>query len=107
MVKIASDGGYLAAPVALDQLTLAPGDRVEVIVDATDGPVALLDATIARDALQGIEWAEHDAWVVLTTAAPDLTVHLKGVTKQLSPIQPADGIDLTAEAVRPVARPLP
>ena len=67
----------------------------------------LLDATIARDALQGIEWAEHDAWVVLTTAAPDLTVHLKGVTKQLSPIQPADGIDLTAEAVRPAARPLP
>lgn len=48
MVKIASDGGYLAAPVPLDTLTLAPGDRAEIIVDSSDGPVALLDDNFGR-----------------------------------------------------------
>ncbi|MEL7210950.1 MAG: hypothetical protein AAGK32_22405, partial [Actinomycetota bacterium] len=48
MDKIASDGGYLAAPIPLDALTLGPGDRAEIIVDTTDGPVALLDADFER-----------------------------------------------------------
>ena len=48
MVKIASDGGYLAAPVALDTLTLGPGDRAEIIVDTSGGPVVLLDEAFGR-----------------------------------------------------------
>ena len=48
MVKIASDGGYLAAPVPLETLTLGPGDRAEVVIDTTDGPAALLDADFGR-----------------------------------------------------------
>ncbi len=48
MVKIASDGGYLAAPVPLETLTLGPGDRAEVVIDTTDGPTALLDADFGR-----------------------------------------------------------
>jgi suppressor of ftsI len=48
MVKIASDGGYLAAPVPLETLTLGPGERAEVIIDTTDGPAALLDADFGR-----------------------------------------------------------
>ena len=48
MVKIASDGGYLAGPVPLDTLTLAPGDRAEIIVDTSDGDVILLDENFGR-----------------------------------------------------------
>jgi FtsP/CotA-like multicopper oxidase with cupredoxin domain len=39
---VASDGGFLAEPVAVSQLTISPGERFEVLVDFTDGrPVAL------------------------------------------------------------------
>ncbi len=48
MVKIASDGGYLAAPVPLETLVLAPGDRAEVVIDATEGPVMLTDEAFGR-----------------------------------------------------------
>jgi len=34
---IASDGGYLPAPVAMTALTIAPGERFEVLVDFTSG----------------------------------------------------------------------
>ena len=48
MVKIASDGGYLAGPVVLDRIELAPGDRAEIIVDADESPAALIDDTFGR-----------------------------------------------------------
>ena len=48
MVKIASDGGYLASPVVLEQLVLAPGDRAEIIVDVGESPVALVDDGLGR-----------------------------------------------------------
>ena len=48
MIKIASDGGYLASPVALEQLGLAPGDRAEIIVNVGDSPVALVDDSFGR-----------------------------------------------------------
>ena len=39
---IASDGGFLRAPVALTQLTISPAERFEVLVDFADGkPIAL------------------------------------------------------------------
>ncbi len=34
---IASDGGYLPAPVAMNGLTIAPGERFELLVDFSDG----------------------------------------------------------------------
>ena len=34
---IASDGGYLAKPAAVDRLAIAPGERYEVLVDHSDG----------------------------------------------------------------------
>jgi bilirubin oxidase len=48
MVKIASDGGYLPSPTALETLTIGPGDRAEIIVDTSAGPVALLDSNFGR-----------------------------------------------------------
>ena len=48
MTKIASDGGYLASPVVLEQLVLAPGDRAEIIVDVGTESIALVDDTFGR-----------------------------------------------------------
>ena len=48
MVKIASDGGYLASPVPIEQLVLAPGDRAEIIVDVGESPLALVDDEFGR-----------------------------------------------------------
>lgn len=39
---IASEGGLLAAPVAVESLTLAPGERAEVLVDFSNGRSAML-----------------------------------------------------------------
>lgn len=44
---IASEGGLLAAPVALRSLTLAPGERAEILVDFSDGrPASLLPGVV-------------------------------------------------------------
>lgn len=44
---IASEGGLLAAPVALRALTLAPGERAEILVDFSDGrPASLLPGVV-------------------------------------------------------------
>ena len=48
MTKIASDGGYLAGPVAIEQLVLAPGDRAEIIVDVGTESAALVDSEFGR-----------------------------------------------------------
>ena len=48
MTKIASDGGYLAGPVALEQLVLAPGDRAEIIVNVGMESAALVDSRLGR-----------------------------------------------------------
>ncbi|MGY0232849.1 multicopper oxidase family protein [Longispora urticae] len=39
LVQIGSDGGLLAAPVRLDSLTIAPGERYDVVVDFSGYPV--------------------------------------------------------------------
>ncbi len=48
MTKIASDGGYLARPVVLEQTILAPGDRGEIIVEVGASPVTLVDDEFGR-----------------------------------------------------------
>lgn len=48
MLKIAGDGGLLESAVAVDTIEVAPGDRVEVIVDTSAGATALLDADFGR-----------------------------------------------------------
>ena len=48
MVKIASDGGYLAGPVAIEQLVLAPGDRAEIVVNVGMESAALVDGAFGR-----------------------------------------------------------
>lgn len=55
MIQIATDGGYLKNPVILSELTLAPGERSEVLIDfstATTGDRILLQ-NIDANAKQG------------------------------------------------------
>ena len=40
---IASDGGFLAAPVPVKQLTISPAERFEVLVDFADGKAVALE----------------------------------------------------------------
>jgi len=40
---IASDGGYLAAPVPVTELRMSPGERFEVLVDFADGKAVTLE----------------------------------------------------------------
>lgn len=42
--QVASEGGLLMAPVALNRLTLAPGERAEIVVDFAKGATRLLSA---------------------------------------------------------------
>ncbi|PJJ86404.1 cell division protein SufI [Brevirhabdus pacifica] len=42
--QVASDGGLLQAPVAMERLTLAPGERAEIVVDFSTGGTRLLSA---------------------------------------------------------------
>jgi len=38
-IQIGSDGGYLQTPVVLNELTIAPGERVDILVDFSGLPV--------------------------------------------------------------------
>jgi FtsP/CotA-like multicopper oxidase with cupredoxin domain len=40
---IASDGGFLPAPVAIKQLTISPAERFEILVDFADGKAVTLE----------------------------------------------------------------
>lgn len=53
-LKIASDGGFLEAPVPLKAMEMAPGERCEIIVDLADGnPAELL--TLFEDEVDDAE----------------------------------------------------
>lgn len=45
---IASDGGYLVAPVGLRSLLIAPGERYEVLVDFSNGTAVVLETGATR-----------------------------------------------------------
>lgn len=49
---IASDGGYLGAPVAMQTLTIAPGERFEILVDFSSGQPVLLETAADDRAMQ-------------------------------------------------------
>ena len=51
---IASDGGYLPTPVAMSTLTIAPGERFELLVDFSDGAPVLLATAPDQRAMMGM-----------------------------------------------------
>lgn len=51
---IASDGGYLPAPVALKSLTIAPSERFEILVDFSNGEAVLFETAADDRTMQGM-----------------------------------------------------
>lgn len=49
---IASDGGYLSAPVAMQDLTIAPSERFEILVDFSNGQAVMLETAADDLAMQ-------------------------------------------------------
>jgi blue copper oxidase len=53
--QVASDGGLLPAPLRLNRLSLAPGERAEIVADFSDGkPVRLLSGPDTNDPMGGM-----------------------------------------------------
>lgn len=49
MIMIASEGGYLNQPIAMEQIMISPGDRAEIIVDLSNvDRLNLLDVSFGR-----------------------------------------------------------
>ncbi len=51
---IASDGGYLPAPIGMTSLIIAPSERFEVLVDFSDGKVAVLETAPDDNMMRGM-----------------------------------------------------
>lgn len=53
MHLVATDGGYLKAPVSLQQLWLSPGERYEILVDFSNGQAAVMRSEDDPNAMGG------------------------------------------------------
>jgi blue copper oxidase len=80
MHLVATDGGFLPAPVALDVLRLSPGERAEILVDFSGGgaPVLLSDPGQAYGVVQ---FATDPTLAARITRLPD---QLDGALEDLS-----------------------
>lgn len=80
MHLLATDGGFLPAPIALDVLRLAPGERAEILVDFSEGgePVLMSDPGQAYGVLQ---FATDSTLSARITRLPD---QLDGTLEDLS-----------------------
>ncbi len=80
MHLLATDGGFLPAPIAIDTLRLAPGERAEILVDFSGGnaPILMSDPGQAYGILQ----FETDA--TLATRITSLPEQLNGALEDLS-----------------------
>ena len=88
MTQLGTDGGFLAAPVPLESLLIAPGERADVIFDFTSlsGNVDLLDTELPEptenpaDPLEPPEVMRFKVVLPLNAAIPDgpLPVQLRG-----------------------------
>ena len=81
--KIASDGGFLTAPVPLTTMEMSPGERCEIVVDLADGKSAGL-LTLFEDEFDDTEegtvsnLADLIARSGKTTPQPSLTLMVDG-----------------------------
>ena len=90
---IATDGGFIEQPVALEQLLLAPGERAEVMVQLrSGGPFTLTDLGYSREG--GDSMASPLMTIQPLTSGP-LTALPARLTK-------VERLDLTGAVVRPV-----
>ncbi len=70
MHLVATDGGFLPAPVALDVLRLAPGERAEILVDFSSGGAPVLMSDPGQD-YGVLQFATDSTLAARITRLPD------------------------------------
>ncbi|PXW67217.1 cell division protein SufI [Loktanella sp. PT4BL] len=101
MHLIATDGGYLDRPVALNAFVLAPGERAEVLVDFTSGTnCSLVSENIANSAMGGMMGGRSGGQFVVLPFAIDTTLptRIDGLPDSLDGALP--NLDITGASVR-------
>ncbi len=98
---IASDGGYLPAPVPLQRLLLAPGERYEVLVDFSNGQKVTLSTGPDRNLpmmgmMMGGAVPAGGGSLLSFEVDPSLPVRSRALPNTLIPVPPID----RAKAVR-------
>ncbi len=88
MLLIATDGGFIATPVPLDEILLAPGERAEVLVQVREpGSCRLLRLPVGRGGRGG--QGGGTAALVLTLAVPT-AMDPPPLPRALAPVPPLD-----------------
>ena len=101
MHLIATDGGYLDRPVALSDLTLAPGERAEVLIEFLDGiDCSLVSDNIANSAMGGMMGGRSGGQFVVLPFAVDTTLpaRISGLPESLDGVLP--NLDFAGATVR-------
>ena len=80
---VATDGGYLARPTQIDTLTIAPGERAEILIDFADGSTSLMSTPDDHQHRMG----DHVMKVADTFASP-FRVLAMNAEKDSRPAQP-------------------
>lgn len=102
MHVIANDNGFLAAPIAVKELTIAPGERYEILVDFSDGESVVLltypdrlgrPASGVADRMNELVFDAADTLTPVIRFDPvaDISVVVKGIPSKL--------VDLPAPSV--------
>ncbi len=97
---IASDGGYLSAPVAMRRLLIAPGERYEVLVDFSDGAEVVLetgpDGNRPMMGMMGAAPPLTDGGQVMKFAVDRNTAAAASMPKSLVPVSRLDAARVAA-----------
>jgi spore coat protein A len=89
LVVLGSDGGLLPAPVTVTSLSLAPGERADVVVDFA-GYAAGTTLFFVNDApAVPNDGALHDVMKLVVGGEPGHVAPLPSVLRPLAPLQPA------------------
>jgi len=92
---VASDGGYLAAPVAVQHLLIAPGERYEVLIDFSNGAEVILatgpdDNFPMMGMMRGNRSSADGGSVMKFTVDRDMPGAVKSMPQQLVDLPPVD-----------------
>jgi len=96
--KIATEGGFLNRPVKLTGITMAPGERNEIMVDLTGKPSAELMAEFLSADPEGIDWEATENLL-------DFVEYLGTFIAADNPVQRV--VELIADASLPAVGKLP
>ena len=89
---IAADGGFLASPLSVNSVSLAPGERAEILVDMSDGREAILrnqpEKQTSRGGMMGMMGGGGEqAFSIMKILPPkNLANSIVSIPQELSPL---------------------